>query len=801
MKERISRLSGRLAIPRWRRGRNELFGWLWPVCLAGLLATGCDRDAHDRDGSGAYGPLVPGTNLMIHPTPTQPARPPLPPALPTNATLSVLQTELFPATLWHSAEPRLLLFGNLPASGLGGPSFVAYNSPTGIASMASGSTIEGKQIRENWLLASFAGATNWTNWDSPWAVFLQHRPEQVRLAADGLHLRFKGPAGHVALMPLYGSYKPPQKGQEFLSRHGLKDKPLLTWEWSLAVAREPLTRLRYWAGATRKFPVYCEDTVRVDLQRDTVTLGQRFEYLDVPDDWGTRPIRIAPVSPTLGLALTKGQRFPVTFSAPPFDFELPTPYGPFLGVPNADAYEITFPVLQYVNETEAPALPLPADAPPVVLAALERLQATAREKFPSPDRYLHDHGGMGNFCWAVQGDQWYAKALPYYDPVTRSNAVASLRKYLREDALVPERFVEREFPRGSGRTYLILEGPGIGSWGVLGDAGKFSANLLQTVWAYAHFTGDQALVRERWPLIHRLFTTAAQTRWVGFGRDEIAELGDEAPPALAFARLAYLAGDRESYELGCGIFARELVHHYVKQRGAGWFREQQPWHSLEAMDEDVRLTNLWGDLAGWQIDGPTYPARTGERQFENRWVRFQDLDVARFYRDHLAADIRLEMKALEDRWDPRRRYTDDSHNMPSLVRLHSFLLNASPTDLARLATPDRFEGPPSGIIASCLAVLRAAREPRYERLIPRGPGSAPILGLVREVPGPNPHLVQAIVPANTNGPAWPRLAGWGWRTPTGERWHFGEIRAGEAGATPPAPRTTPLNWNTVRVTY
>src|SRR5262249_10856397 len=145
--------------------------------------------------------------------------------------------------------------------------------------------------------------------------------------------------------------------------------------------------------------------------------------------------------------------------------------------------------------------------------ALERLRQVAREKFKSVDRYDYDHGGLNNFCWAIQGDEWYAKALPYYDEETRRNALGGLRKYFREDVLVTNRFRTREFPKGSGREYFILEGPGINSRGVLGDAGKFSANLLETLWAYAHYTGDWDLVRERWPLVKKLFTTPAETRW------------------------------------------------------------------------------------------------------------------------------------------------------------------------------------------------------------------------------------------------------------------------------------------------
>jgi len=47
-----------------------------------------------------------------------------------------------------------------------------------------------------------------------------------------------------------------------------------------------------------------------------------------------------------------------------------------------------------------------------------------------------------------------------------------------------------------------------------------------------------------------------------------------------------------------------------------------------------------GDTAGWQIDGPTYPEKTGERQYTNRWVRFKNEDVGRFYRDFLEDDVK-----------------------------------------------------------------------------------------------------------------------------------------------------------------
>ena len=163
-------------------------------------------------------------------------------------------------------------------------------------------------------------------------------------------------------------------------------------------------------------------------------------------------------------------------------------------------------------------------------------------------------------------------------------------------------------------------------------------------------------------------------------------------------------------------------------------------------------------------------------------MRFKDADVGRFYRDYFKAEVKAELDLLQTRWPEKRRFVNDSHIMPSLVQLRSLLLNESPADLAKVATPDQFAGPPSGVIASCLAVLRASRPIRYERLIPPGPPSPFVAGLEREVGGPNPNLVQTVQfrvtdrQTRTSHAIWPLITWWGWKTPTGARWNFGQVR-------------------------
>lgn len=764
-------------------------GW---IIGCGPGGSGNASPAGAGEGAGAYGTPAPRTDVAE----AVPARAITEAALDPTDTLTVLQSELSPATLWRSAADRVRVFANLEASGLGGPSFLAYSSPTGIAALRPGDRLEGVDLRESWLLAGFAGAAGWTNFDSPWAVFLERRPRRVTLGTHGVEILFAGPAGHFSLMPLYGYEKPPQKGREFDGGSGPdapalrgakgRDPKLLTWEWPLAVARDPLTRLRYWAGATRRFPVACEDMVSVDRAADVVTVRQSFRWLEVPDAWGTRPIRVAPVSPALGLVLLPGERFPVEFDRAPFDFGIATPYGPFFGIPDVDAYEARFPVLQYVNATEQAIPELPDGAPAVARVALERLRAVARESVAA----------AGVNGWDLPSAWVHATALPWLDPVTRSNAVASLGRYLREEVLVPARFVEREVPSGSGRRWWVPEGLAPRLGGEPADPDGLSSSLLQLVWAYAHHAGDHVLVRDRWPILRRLFVTGARTRWAGFGPDGRTQQGEGAAAAMAYARLAYLAGDLDAYQHGCGVLAREWVHLHVKQRGTRWFRERQPWHSPEPIGADAYPTHLLGSLAGWQLEGARGSHGSEGRRSGNRWGHLHDSDVARYSREHWRADVRLELGRLAESTESGQGGADDASVLRSRVRLESLLFRTSPTNLAAIVAPDRLEGPPGEVLAVCLAFLRTAQPARLERLIPRVPATGFVTGVARDVPGPHPHLVQAVV-WDTRAPSWPRVTWGNWKTPNGQRWNFGEVQAG-SGPAPAAVREEPVSWNTVR---
>src|SRR5207248_9143269 len=116
-----------------------------------------------------------------------------------------------------------------------------------------------------------------------------------------------------------------------------------TWDWAKAVPRDPLMRVKYWASATREFPIYCEDSFSVNRAKDAITIRQHFHWHTINDDWKTRHIKVAPISPRLALA-SMDKQFPVEFSKPVMDFALSTPDGPYKGIENADTYHATFRV-------------------------------------------------------------------------------------------------------------------------------------------------------------------------------------------------------------------------------------------------------------------------------------------------------------------------------------------------------------------------------------------------------------------------------------------------------------------------
>jgi len=677
---------------------------------------------------------------------------------------SVITSAANPAWIMHAKSDRILFFSEIGAQELGTPARIFVTTQNGVKVVQRGDALKGDQMTAPWILASFAGSDGWDTFDVPWLIYLQKRPAEILLTDDDLEIRFEeSDTGYVASMPLYGYLKVPQSGHEDKPFFGSKARTIKTWQWEESLPDEVIDRCNFWCRTFLRYPLGMWETFSVDRQNDLITVKQQYKWLSFDDDWGTEPLRFAPLPPTMGLVwLNPG--FPVEFSHEIVDPELYTAYGPLVGALNTDAVEMRFKVLQYINETEKPKLPDSNDD--VAARALSRLRETLEQRFPKSGEFDIDHGGgicgkvakKTNYCWASMGDIWYSKSLPYLEAQRREVVASCLRKYYKDFVLTRE-------PYDAHRGKLLFHGPGIGSWGSWGDSGKFSTNLLQGIWAYAHYTGDWDLIRDRWDLIKRLFILPEEIDWQGVGRGSIAEIGDMAPPCIAMARMAYQVGDMDYYNFAAYCFAKELVIHYVMSLGSKYFVENQPHNRMDEMDEKVFLTNYWGSTAGWQIDGPNYPVKTGERQYTNRWVRFHCQDTARFYRDVEPLRQAVETELNDERvgWGRFRDnevkershlMRDDSHILPSFMRIRSLMLDEKPDALAKICDPDDVRsGSSSGIAAPMISYIRTSTPHEYQRIIPKSgepsqfaPGTERAGGWKHGMvePAESPPLVQAL---------------------------------------------------------
>ncbi|MBN2244082.1 MAG: hypothetical protein JW793_15460 [Acidobacteria bacterium] len=629
-------------------------------------------------------------------------------------------------------------------------------------------------MESSWILASFQGCRGWEKLDVPWFLSLQKKPTRIALTRNGLEIEFpEEDTGYIFSMPFYGFEKLPQENNDLCENNQLPSRNVHPWQWTESLPPEVIQRCDWWAGVAKSYPVSFSETYSIDPSSDAIVFHQSYDWLTIEDSWGTRPRRFATISPALGLAWKFG--FPATFSSDIYDPDYFTGFGPYAGALDVDQLDISMHVLQYIHELEY--LEIPEEPDVIQKKALDRLQLGMREKFQD-GTWRMDYG-EDNYVWCLVQDVWYSKGLEYIDELLRRRAIPVLRDYYSNRVI-------KEYSPHKGK--YIVHGPGIGSWNNFGDAGKFATNMLQGIWGYGQYTGDWDLIRDRWEShVKKYFITPEEANWVFYGRGSICELGDEAPPCSAYARIAYAVGDYDEYAFGCYMFARELVHHWIKQKAGVYFYEHQPHQYFEAMPRHIYPTNVYRNSLGWQVDGPAWGH--GEHQSSNRWVRFHDPDAARFYRDHLKPEVRNELdwyntEGRKDgvyRAENYREWTerDKTHILTGLARLRSFLLGESYPELQKFAPMENYRAhSPAENIAVGYSFLRSMVPVKYRRLVPRDqPRSPRLLGLQRRGLEDYPKVAQECYSGGGNYyPAWyvPN-SDWGMPEGTKESRRFGGI--------------------------
>ena len=214
----------------------------------------------------------------------------------------VLESELTPAILVHSRSKYLGLFADAEA-----PSHIAFSTRNGPRPFRRGEKLKADELEECWLLL-------WSSNMPPWVVYLQHKPLAITLDTNGLHCSFENGAGDVVLLPLHGN-----------------SSKVDTAKWPEVLPREPLMRIRYWAGVLREFPFECDTSVT-----NNATVHQRFRFHSIRDDWKTRPLQLAPISPPLAAKADQNLRRKL------LDLKMPTPFGPYMGFEGVHEWKADF---------------------------------------------------------------------------------------------------------------------------------------------------------------------------------------------------------------------------------------------------------------------------------------------------------------------------------------------------------------------------------------------------------------------------------------------------------------------------
>ncbi|MFZ2653475.1 MAG: hypothetical protein WAX69_01040, partial [Victivallales bacterium] len=109
-----------------------------------------------------------------------------------------------------------------------------------------------------------------------------------------------------------------------------------------AFIADAASRCDFWSRAVLAYPVDAEEFYRIDPESEKVSIIQRFKHRIFKDEWGTGPLKTAPLPPALDLSLDLAD-----FASDPdaIDFRFPTKYGYLKGVVNSDSSGYVLPLI------------------------------------------------------------------------------------------------------------------------------------------------------------------------------------------------------------------------------------------------------------------------------------------------------------------------------------------------------------------------------------------------------------------------------------------------------------------------
>ncbi|MGA2617242.1 MAG: hypothetical protein ABSF26_06485 [Thermoguttaceae bacterium] len=556
------------------------------------------------------------------------------------------------------------------------------------------------EMTENWFLCWFSGRPGWreakwwahfsvgTGFDAPWLVLLQHRPQSAQLGRRSLKLSFATAAGHVLAVPLYGI---------------VHLEPRQTQKWRHSLPEEVVTSCRQWASRARQVPIRTrEDFEILDGGRSVrVRVGCQFE--EIRDDWGTAGRKLAPFWPLAGIVLRYNRFYGVPIEVQPalVDTHYETQYGPYCGVPETDAYEVTIrDVGKYFSETISGA---PIRGEVAERAAEEirrRLRATVAE-----NRNLVAISSSGDetspIAVGTKAHQVRAAAETLY--LLQGDERAAIAQYLKrmvqDHLLKAEYFSESHF---LGEVFAVRK-----NWNMTSTSGR----LLHALWTYAYSTGDWQTVAESWPLVKRAFGYYQDSSdWLlVLPRRQLSPVvlaHEDIAGVIGLGRMAHALGDQHTEAWCRYLMAKYLVAEVGIWKSMSYVCDCQQGNPRNYIYPDLGPDSpAWvgrshdtmsTKLQNWFPDGPAYSGDSTLYEAPWRGVFFLvPPEGLRFLGDVLRDDLTDITNLLKSMYPgiflapASHQYTHEWGVKGGYYLLSAYAMQTPPEELQYMVPPDK----------------------------------------------------------------------------------------------------------------
>ncbi len=396
----------------------------------------------------------------------------------------------------------------------------------------------------------------------PLLFVFEKLPVSVESIIRGQRLNFRGPAGKIAVMPLFGIDKP---------RWSCRS------EMTPGDPQELREKADLWARLLMAYPVDCREEFALDERRGRILIRNTITHLEFKGPHAAGKLPAVPLPPVLTMARRAG--YPVGLSGKPLGLDLPVRYGTFDAVPGR-ALTYTLPACRYCRETVAPVRVVNEAAGAKLTARLEKYLANPDMTFGGDDTY--DADNIQDILHNLRILAWAGWSLP---GKRRARLFARIARNLK--GFDRSSYVAEKEPV-SGQTYLWEKHLW---WGDLTnvDLEWYNGMQLAGLWAYVFYGNDPAAqlakVRAKWDLVKGLFAYydiwndwATCATWTCVtGRSLWMDgLHYSWHGLLGTARLAKMAGDEPLRQRAEYHAAKMMMARYAALFSGNYGREYLP---------------------------------------------------------------------------------------------------------------------------------------------------------------------------------------------------------------------------------